>query len=128
MYNQLYLWANNNFKLLCICILVVVFAMVFISALMKHRRRMHICWISLFIVYLLMLAFITVISHSDIHQSVVVGRLRFHYIFIRYRFAMGGYSKCYSVYSYGSFLIWSCCRADSLVWMSHCNSSLQRSY
>ena len=58
MYNQLYLWANNNFKLLCICILVVVFAMVFISALMKHRRRMHICWISLFIVYLLMLAFI----------------------------------------------------------------------
>ena len=82
MYNQLYLWANNNFKLLCICILVVVFAMVFISALMKHRRRMHICWISLFIVYLLMLAFITVISHSDIHQSVVVGRLRFHYIFI----------------------------------------------
>lgn len=28
------------------------------------------------------LAFITVISRSDIHQSVVVGRLRFHYIFI----------------------------------------------
>ena len=82
MYNQLYLWANNNFKLLCICILVVVFVMVFISALMKQGRRMYICWIILFIVYLLMLAFITVISRSDIHQSVFVGRLRFHYIFI----------------------------------------------
>ena len=82
MYNQLYLWAKNNFKLLCICILVVVFVIVFISALMKQGRRMYICWIILFIVYLLMLAFITVISRSDIHQSVFVGRLRFHYIFI----------------------------------------------
>lgn len=130
MYNQLYLWANNNFKLLCICILVVVFAMVFISALMKPGRRMHICWIILFIVYLLMLAFITVISRSDIHQSVVVGRLRFHYIFISKTDIGLPWEDIANIILFipMGFLIWSCCRTDSLVWMSHCNSSLQRSY
>lgn len=82
MYDQLYLWANNNFISLSIGIFIVVFVLVIILSCIKPDRKFYLCWGILFSVYVLLLVFITVISRTNIHQSVVVKKIRFHYIFL----------------------------------------------
>lgn len=63
-------------------ILAVVFMLVIISAMIKPCSKLRLWWCILFIIYLLLLAFITVISRRDIQQSVVVREIRFHYVFL----------------------------------------------